>query len=262
MGCSAQSGNVTSGRKVDFLGIRVDRLSRDELLNTLRDWGLTGRGRKAYNVNAHAMNLAYRDDAFAVSLNSADLVFCDGFGVKWGMGLLGVGPTDRLTPPDWIDEYLGQLSTDRVSIFLLGDELRVVEDCRELMLRRHPDLRVAGALSGFFDEDEESAIRLAVEESGAGVVLVGMGMPRQELFCDRASAESNVRLWIPVGALFRWYAGAETRAPRWITDHGWEWLSRFLSHPVRHFRRYALGNPRFAGRLLLEKLRTRSQSGS
>ena len=116
----------------------------------------------------------------------------------------------------------------------------------------HPGYRDAGSHHGFFAKHgaDSDAVVDAINASGATHLLVGFGMPLQEMWITEHAARLRVATVLPVGALFRWHAGIETRAPRWMTDHGLEWLARLGSHPLRHFRRYVIGNPRFLLRVI------------
>jgi N-acetylglucosaminyldiphosphoundecaprenol N-acetyl-beta-D-mannosaminyltransferase len=231
--------------KVDLLGVAIDAISKDELVDTLASWAVGDSKRRAYYVHAHALNLAYEDPVFRASLNEADLVYCDGFGAKIAASLTRQHIPERMTPPDWIDALLRRFVADRVSLFLVGDESGVAEACAGAFRSNHAGLVVAGAHHGFFDLGSPEDVELvrSVNESGADVVLVGMGMPRQEAWIDENLDDLNVRLCLPVGALFRWYAGVDRRPPNWVTSYGLEWLGRLVRHPVRHFRRYVVGLP-------------------
>lgn len=227
-------------------------VTKESLVEILTEWTDAASPKKAYYVNAHAVNLAHDDEGFRDSLNRADLVFCDGYGVRLASRLAGEPLPARLTPPDWIDDLLSASAARKKSVFLLGDEPGVAQKCAAIMKSRVPSLVIAGTHHGFFDIDKQrdkEAVR-AVRDSGAALLLVGMGMPRQERWIDKHLAELNVPLVVPVGAMFRWYAGVDRRAPKWVTDHGMEWLARFVRHPIRHFKRYAIGNPRFLIRAL------------
>ena len=119
---------------------------------------------------------------------------------------------------------------------------------------RWPGL-VAGAHHGYFAASEETRVRERIAASGASLVLVAMGMPRQELWMDRNRAALPGCSMLAVGALYRWYTGTERRGPRWLTDSGFEWLARLSIQPRRVWRRYLLGLPRFAWRVLALRLR-------
>jgi N-acetylglucosaminyldiphosphoundecaprenol N-acetyl-beta-D-mannosaminyltransferase len=230
-------------------------VSPAELVRLIAHWGTGPAQRRVYNVNVHAMNLAAEDPGFAAHLRKADLVFCDGFGVKWGAKLRGLDIPYRMTPPDWIDAFAAATAAAEQGVFALGDEDGVAAQFQAALAARHPGYRDAGSHHGFFAKrgPANDAVIEAVNASGARHLLVGFGMPLQERWLEESAARLAPRVLIPVGALFRWYIGADRRAPKWMTDNGLEWLGRFAQHPVRHFRRYAVGNPRFLWRVLRNK---------
>jgi N-acetylglucosaminyldiphosphoundecaprenol N-acetyl-beta-D-mannosaminyltransferase len=238
---------------VDLLGIPIHPIAPDELVGTLVAWGEGAAQRKVHYVNVHAMNVAERDLSFRSALRRADLVFCDGFGVKWGARLAGVHIPHRMTPPDWVDDFAAAAADARQPIFALGDEPGIAGSFLRVLQARHPRLVTAGSHHGFFLKSgtENDAVIDTINASGAGHLLVGFGMPLQERWIEENAHRLAPRVLISVGALFRWHTGAERRAPRWVTDRGLEWLIRFTRHPVRHFRRYAIGNPQFLLRVLV-----------
>jgi N-acetylglucosaminyldiphosphoundecaprenol N-acetyl-beta-D-mannosaminyltransferase len=117
---------------------------------------------------------------------------------------------------------------------------------------RHPGLAVAGTHHGFFQpgDAEDMALRARIRALRPDVIITGMGMPRQEYWADAVRPGLDHGVIIAAGALFRWYTGMERRAPRWMADHGMEWLHRLLSRPVRNFRRYVVGIPAFLWRVV------------
>lgn len=242
-------------QKITLLGIPIHAVGARSLVSTLIGWGAGPVQSRTCYANVHAMNLAHRDPGFRAALQTADLVFCDGYGVKWGARLAGVKIPHRLTPPDWIDAFAAATAAAGQSVYALGDEPGVAGAFQNLLADRHSGYRAAGSHHGFFGPHEEDAVIDQINASGAVHLLVGMGMPRQELWLVANAHRLRPRVLIPVGALFRWYAGLERRAPRWLTDSGLEWAARLARHPVRHFRRYMLGNPAFMLRVIASRLR-------
>jgi N-acetylglucosaminyldiphosphoundecaprenol N-acetyl-beta-D-mannosaminyltransferase len=242
---------------LDLLGIPVHPVSPVSVVQAMIRWARGDAQRRVYNVNVHAMNLAERDSHFLEALRRADLVFCDGFGVKWGAALLGLNIPYRMTPPDWIDLFASAAGEAGQSVYALGDEEGVAAAFQRLLEQRHPRYRSAGSHHGFFQKGgpENEAVIEAINASGADHLLVGLGMPLQERWLEANAERLNVRVLAPVGALFRWYTGADWRAPRWMTDSGLEWFARLIRHPVRHFERYVVGNPRFFLRVLAQRMR-------
>lgn len=247
---------MTPPPPVDLLGIPIHPVSVESLVETLVAWGTEDRLRRVFYVNVHAMNLAHDDPAFRRALAGADLVFCDGYGVKWGARLVGVDIPHRLTPPDWIDAFARATAAAGQSVYALGDEDGIAHDFQRQITERTPGYRDAGSMHGFFAKDgpPNDDVIDRINASGATHLLVGMGMPIQERWATEHAHRLRVRTVLAVGAMFRWYTGVDVRAPRWMTDHGLEWAARLASHPVRHFQRYAIGNPRFLARVLRARI--------
>lgn len=255
-------------RTIDVLGVHVHDLRREELLHTLEAWAgeRTGPGRRMFYTNAHVFNLAATDPEFRALLDEADLRIFDGFGGCLGAQLLGHGRPEQLAMMDWIDDFLARLALHAASIYLLGDEPGVAKRCGQAMADAHPGLRVVGTHHGFFSRTGRDArqVREAVRAAGPDVLLVGMGNPLQERWITATRGELEVPLALAMGAMFRWYVEVEPRAPAWMRRLHLEWLLRLVRHPVRHFRRYVVGNPAFLIRVLRQRLlaeRTTSRAG-
>jgi N-acetylglucosaminyldiphosphoundecaprenol N-acetyl-beta-D-mannosaminyltransferase len=185
-------------------------------------------------------------------------VFCDGFGVKWGARLAGQPPPQRYTPPDWIDPLCGACAQRGLSLFLLGDKAGTVEKAAHTLQARHAGLRIAGWQHGFFDKRagaENDAVIRAINAAQPDVLLVGFGQPAQELWLDANWAALEAPVAMTVGALFSYVAGDVRRAPRWMTEHGLEWLGRLLIEPRRLWQRYLIGLPVFFARVLMARFR-------
>jgi len=233
------------------MGIPVHRLRTDQLIATVVQWGKQDRLRRVYNVNAHGMNLAAEHEDFRRCLQDADLVFCDGYGVKLGAEVLGMNIPDRMTPPDWIDDFATAVTAAGQSVFALGDEEGVAASFQKLLAERHGGYRDAGSFHGFFDKSgpDNDAVIDRINASGAVHLLVGFGMPLQERWIEANRHRLAVKVAFSMGALFRWYAGYEKRPAKWLTDHGLEWMGRLARHPFKHFRRYVVGNALFVTRV-------------
>ena len=241
---------------VDILGVRVRPVERHELVCQLVLWASEGRRRRAHYVNAHALNLAHEMPSFRDVLNRGDLLYCDGFGVQAAARLLDQRVPDRHTPPDWMDEFLSVLRPEHANLFLLGDEEGVLESFKREVQSRHGQIAIRGLHHGFFDMSASDNDRVveSIRESGATVLLVGMGMPRQEIWIDSNLHRLDIAIALPVGALFRYYTGIDRRASEWMRHHGLEWVGRLLRNPRRHAGRYLIGNPKFLIRVIRQRL--------
>ena len=204
------------------------------------------------HTNAHTVNLAYEDPEFLGVLRRADLVLNDGKGVMIAARILGAK-----FPHDMNGNFFTPLVLKRCAergwpVFFLGAGPGVAEKAAMVLEQRLPGLKVAGTRAGFFANDDEAIA--AVTGSGAEVLLVGMGNPRQEEWIDRCLAHTGARVGIGVGAFFDFITGEVPRAPQWMNRWGLEWVHRLAQEPRRMWRRYILGNPKFLWRTLRQRL--------
>jgi N-acetylglucosaminyldiphosphoundecaprenol N-acetyl-beta-D-mannosaminyltransferase len=243
---------------VNLLGVRVCTLSVDSLVDFIFRTILEGRKARAVYANVSAINLAQDYAWFKDFLNSSDVVYCDGFGVKWGARLLGLRLPYRFTPPDWIKLLIAECARQNFSIFFLGGRPGVTEKVGKVLKQDFPDLIIAGVQHGFFDKSSVSAqnqeVIQKINAAHPDILLVGFGMPLQERWLLDNWEGLLIKVALPVGALFDYLADELPRAPRWMTDHGLEWLGRLVVEPQRLWRRYLLGNPRFLWLLLKQRL--------
>ena len=239
-----------------LMGVRIDAVRRAELLAHIVNAVEFGSGGMITNVNVHALNIAWTDPEFRSILNHSDLVFVDGFGAQLGARLSHIPIGERLTPADWIDELFDMCAQRRWSIFWLGDTEQVGIDFERELASRHPTCLLAGRHHGFFEKTgaENDVVVNAINQSGAQIVLVGMGMPLQEKWISANRRRLQAPVHLSVGGLARIYTGVIPRGPRWMTDNGLEWLFRLAMQPRHTWRRYVIGNPLFLTRLALIRM--------
>jgi N-acetylglucosaminyldiphosphoundecaprenol N-acetyl-beta-D-mannosaminyltransferase len=243
---------------IELLGVRIHTLRRDELLERIAAV-IAARERAIITyANVHALNLAYNLPWFRALLNQSALVFCDGFGVKWGARLVGARLPERFTPPDWIARLVEIACRDDFSVFMIGARAGVAERVAAQFKRRFPDVRIAGTHHGYFDKTpnsaENQAVIQAINATKPDLLIVGFGMPTQERWLFDNWVQLDVNVGLTAGAAFDYLAGEVPRAPSWMTDHGLEWLGRLVAEPRRLWRRYLVGNPLFLYRVLRQRL--------
>jgi N-acetylglucosaminyldiphosphoundecaprenol N-acetyl-beta-D-mannosaminyltransferase len=243
---------------VYVLGVRIDRITLPQLLAYIEQ-RIEQRQRAIIgNVNVHAMNLAYEQPWFRDFLNQSDLVFCDGFGVKWGARLLGQHIPQRFTPPDWLDQLAALGARRGYRFFLLGARPGVAWRAAQRLRATHPDLCIAGVHHGYFDKTpgsaENDAIISYINAVQPDILILGFGMPLQERWLRENWPHLNAHVALTGGAVFDYIAGEVRRGPRWMTDNGLEWLARLVIEPRRLWQRYLVGNPLFLWRVLRHRI--------
>ena len=239
--------------------ISVDRMSLQDMLRTVSD-SLTSRTAKTiFYANSYGVTLAEEDPAFASAMGEADAIFCDGFGVYVASRVLGSSVPERFAWPDWLNN-LGETCRARgASMFFLGAREGVAAEAARRLERAVPGLTVHSH-HGYFDKGSASSREVIdrVNRSGAAVLLVGFGMPIQEIWIAEHRAELQPLVVFSVGALFDYAAETVPRGPRLLTQHGFEWLTRLVIEPRRLWRRYLIGLPEFALLVLQQKLSRRA----
>jgi len=226
---------------------RVHAITLDELLEYCAVMLSRNSQAVILNVNAHAVVLAEADAGFRAALAAAEVVFCDGVGVWLAARWLGAPLPARFTPPDWADRLGRVCAAAGRPLFLLGGTAEAVARAGAALRRMVPGLAVH-THHGYFDKagPENEAVIAQINAVRPGALLVGFGMPAQELWITAHRGRLNANLLVAVGGMFDYLGGSKRRGPRWLTDRGFEWLCRLLSEPRRLGRRYLLGLPRFA----------------
>lgn len=243
-----------------LLGIRFHALTVDQLLQTILESAQAPSGHKTIiaNVNTHAMNLAYELAWYRDFLNQADLVFCDGFGVALGARLTGqaIKAEHRSTCPDWIETLATCCQQRQLSLFLLAGRPGVAEAAARKLQNAAPGLRVA-THHGFFAKTgpENDGVIAQINTFKPDILYIGFGMPLQEAWIRDNLQRVEAKVFLPLGACLDFYTGQVYRGPRWMTDHGLEWLARLITEPKRLWQRYLVGNPLFLYRVLKEHLK-------
>lgn len=241
-----------------IFGIKLTDIGITGLIDQILVWVSEGNLlRVVNNLNVHAISLANKDLEFRKALNQSDIVFCDGYGVKIAAKILGVDVGERMTPPDWIDDLFKIAENKSFKLYFLGDENSVIHKFVLMIKEKYPNLIVVGFHHGFIHNDirlSEQVVR-DISSKTIDVLVVGMGMPLQEMWIVKNKKQLNAKVTISVGALFRWYTKTEKRGPKFLTDNGFEWLTRLLIQPRKVWKRYIYEIPCFFILVLKERIR-------
>ncbi|MBD9589024.1 MULTISPECIES: WecB/TagA/CpsF family glycosyltransferase [Pseudomonas] len=211
----------------------IDALSRSE--------GTTVLG----FVNAHAMNLVTANPAYYDALSAADVLLRDGSGMAILYRRLGLEPGLNMNGTDFIPKLLAAYKGRRVAFWGTEETFlaNAVRHCEAVFA-----VNVVSAHHGFAGVDDY--VNLA-RQSLPELVVLGMGMPKQEVVAARLAASGVPCLVVCGGAILDFLGGKVTRAPQWVRRLGCEWVFRLLSEPKRLFTRYIVGNPKFLLRTLI-----------
>jgi N-acetylglucosaminyldiphosphoundecaprenol N-acetyl-beta-D-mannosaminyltransferase len=238
------------------LGSRVHATTYDEATALVMEWARAGESRMVYAAPVHMIMEAYDSPEFQALLNSADLVTPDGMPVAWAMRWLGSKGQGRVCGPDLLESVCRACAEAQVPIGLYGSSSETLAALKSNLESRYPGLAVVYAYSPPFrplTAEEDAQIERDIAASGARVLFVGLGCPKQERWM--AAHRGRVpAVMMGVGAAFDFHSGDLKRAPKWMQRAGLEWLFRLCMNPRRLFVRYLKHNPRYLALVLFQIL--------
>ena len=231
-------------KRVSVIGTMVDLLDWQGTIDSIAAWGRAGESRYVVASNVHSVVTAAFDDRFQTVANDADMVTCDGAPVTWMLRQLGAPEQRRINGPDLMWRYFAAEAPKGGKIYLYGGTPEALQKLQARIEAEFPGLQVVGTHSPPFrpathQEDLDDVLR--INDSGAHVVFVGLGCPKQELWMAQHRGRVHA-VMIGVGAAFEYHAGIQPRAPEWMQHHGLEWAHRLASEPRRLWRRYLFTN--------------------
>lgn len=231
-----------------LLGTRVDATSYPDAASRICAWAQNGEARYVCAANVHVLMEAYDAPEYRAAVNGSDLVTADGVPLVWLLRLLGVRGAGRVYGPD-LALAVCELAAGRgIPVGLYGGAPEALATLERALVARFPALRVVFRESPPFRDltrAEDEAVVARVRRSGARILLVGLGCPKQErwMAANRGSVDA---VMLGVGAAFDFIPGRKPQAPAFLQRLGLEWLFRLAVEPRRLWRRYLRHNPRFA----------------
>jgi N-acetylglucosaminyldiphosphoundecaprenol N-acetyl-beta-D-mannosaminyltransferase len=208
-------------------------------------------------VNAHCINVSANDEGYRRILQSSDAVYADGSGIRKAGRIMGVQIADNVNGTDMFPLLCRRMQDEQKRIYLLGAAPGTAEKVRDWVGQEIGPGVIAGVHDGFFEETELDAVLAHIQHSGADLLLVALGVPRQELWIRSVRDRLPVAAAMGVGGLFDFYSGNIPRAPRWLRAIGFEWVWRLIQEPRRMWKRYLIGNLVF-----LRRVHTAQRKGS
>jgi len=242
-----------------ILDVCYDNQSFDELLARMLALHASRQPAVVTYLNIDCLQQASRAPDYARLLEQADLVIPDGIGIKLATELQGVRKAEHFIGTDLYLQALTRLSQQGARFYFLGSEEGIAAKAAARMQQKNPEFVLAGCHHGFFSDD--AAIIKDINDSGADVLVVGMGVPKQEFWLAAHHRELAPPLRLAVGALFNWESGVYARAPGWMRWANLEWLWRAAQEPGRLFSRYFLRDLPFLASLALHRLKGPLGSG-
>lgn len=239
-------------RKCDLFGLGVTPTSYDEAVEAI---AAAAARREPAVVSCHAVHALVTfsgDPQLRAVANTFEMITPDGQPVRWALNLLHrAGLRQRVYGPELMWRLCGRAERDGLGIYLYGGTPQTLDKLVGNLQRAFPRLHIAGAEAPPFRplrDDEHDEVDRRIADSGAQLVFIGLGCPKQDLFAHRHRDRLRA-VQVCVGAAFDFHAGVKPMAPAWMQRHGLEWLYRLACEPRRLWRRYLVTNSQFLARL-------------
>lgn len=238
--------------RATILGFEVDLMRFDEALDYITEKS-ENQSTQTITINPEMMALGDKNEEFANILKTADLVIPDGFGVKLGLKIKGI-EQERIPGIEFAKKLIGYCAENNLPIALLGAKEEVLEGACVNLSKEFPNLNIAYKRNGYFKEEDEKGITEELKSANPKLVLVALGIPKQEIFIRSILPDFQNTMFIGVGGSFDVWSGKTKRAPLFFRKIGCEWLWRLIKEPSR-FNRMFPTLPLFLFRVIIEKIR-------
>ena len=240
-------------RRINILNVQIDNISTQELLQRLRVGGVV------FTPNVDHLVKLQKDREFFKVYQEADYRVCDSQLIMYASRFLGQPIQEKISGSDLFPAFYNRYSQDEnVKIFLLGSTEEVAKQARQnINAKVGRNMVVATDSPWDFEEDSTECARIIekINNSGANVLVVGFGAPKQEKWiCEYKSRLTSIQTFMAIGATIDFEAGNLRRSPAWMSSVGLEWLYRLVSEPRRLWRRYLVEDLVFFKFVLLQKL--------
>jgi N-acetylglucosaminyldiphosphoundecaprenol N-acetyl-beta-D-mannosaminyltransferase len=240
---------MTYRGKKNVVGIMIDALDYEGAIDAIIQAAKERRGFAVSTAAVHAVMEGVLNPEHKFRLNHLDMITPDGQPVRWALNLLhGSKLRDRVYGPKLMLKLCARAEAEKLKIFFYGNTDDTLRSLRDKLMQMFPRLLIVGVLPSQFRKlslDERDEIGRRIRDTGASIVIVGLGCPRQDIWSYEHRDILSVPI-IAVGGAFGVIAGNVAQAPEWMQDRGLEWLYRFYCEPKRLWRRYIFLNPAYA----------------
>ncbi len=238
-----------------FFNINMDVIDQQQVFALCENMFKSTQTHTLYFLNAHCFNVAQKNRAYHEALMQSDLLLNDGMGLKLGSYFAGFRFKENLNGTDLIPKLLALAAHQNRKVFFLGAKQGVAKKAAENVKMKIENLQISGYHSGYFDRKQEQALIEAITGQNTDILVIGMGVPRQEIWAHQNKEKlKGVKLIIAGGAILDFLSGEISRAPAWMRKTGTEWVYRLMLEPGRMWRRYLIGNFLFFYHIIRLKL--------
>ena len=238
-------------KQVEILGVNVNSLTMAQAVEAVQQFIAEKKVALVATANAEMLMRSTQDEELKDILNQADLVVPDGAGTVWAAGHLGEPMPERVAGFDLAQELMREAPARGDRIYFFGSAPGVADKAKAKAEELYPGIQVVGTRNGFFTEADEPGIIAEIKAARPDILLVALGVPKQEQWLKKHMQELQVPVSIGVGGTLDVMAGVMERAPLWMQKAKLEWLFRGLKQPSRAGRLLAL--PKFVLKVVASK---------
>ncbi|MDP8242579.1 MAG: WecB/TagA/CpsF family glycosyltransferase [Candidatus Hinthialibacter antarcticus] len=243
--------NDESNQTINLFDVTIQNVSLNQAVRQIiQQTGVSGLTPVCF-MNAHCVNIAANNHEYRSVLQQAPLVYADGVGMQIAARWMKTPLVDNVNGTDLFPQFCEALQETNLKLFLLGGAHGVADELKYNLERQYPKINVVGVHDGFFDENETPQVIETIRNAKTDILLVAMGVPKQENWITTHAAKTGARVAVGVGGLFNFYSGRIPRAPKWMRACGLEWLHRMTQEPGRLWKRYLIGNAAFLLRVFI-----------
>lgn len=221
-------------KTVDVLGVSISKVTMEEATKKVSEFVKSDRLHSIYTPNPEIVMLAKKDEAFQQILEEADLVVPDGIGVVIASKIKKTPLPERVAGYDLVQNTMKEAVKEGYKYYFFGSKPGISEEAAKKMRETYPGIEIVGTHNGYFKPEDEEDIIADINASGANILLVALGAPKQEKWIEKYKHQMpNVRVAMGVGGSLDVMSGNVKRAPKVFQKLGLEWFYRLLKEPTR-----------------------------
>jgi len=242
-----------SKKRISIFGIQIDAISMEDTVETVFAWSKEKVAQCKFIITPNVDHIVQvqQHEGLKSAYRNASLTVADGRPVVWAANFLGGNLPGTVCGSDLVPAVFDHAQEQKIGIkvFLLGAMPGVADRAKDIIQAQWPEVNIVGTLSPRYGFDKNPAeseeICEVVNASGADILVIGLGAPKQEVWIDNYASKINVKVALCVGAAIDFLAKEKPRAPVWMRENGLEWLHRLASEPRRLAKRYTVDAIKF-----------------
>lgn len=228
--------------RIPFLNIFIDNCTMEEAINRIDFLIIQRKNSIVVTPNVDAIINLQKNQEYKAAYDKADLILTDGFPILWLSKKYATPIKEKISGVDLFPKVCELAEKKAYSVFLLGAKKDVAEMAKKNLIAKYPKLKIVGNFSPDlgFEKNQKSVDEVIslVNLAKPDILIVCLGAPKQEIFMNKYRERLNVPISFGLGATLDFMAGVVRRAPKWMQNHGLEWLFRLTQEPKRLFKRY------------------------